>query len=133
MYEVSKKYSEGIKDTIPVKYAFNEEQFKKMMQEWNFNEVDKDKIHSIGGGGYIKKSDLKEYLINKRAFEDQETKTPFLEDDFIYFQNIMQEQGIDVTEKDFDKYFEYYDYATYLEKNELGVNLKETDEMEVNL
>ena len=45
----------------------------------------------------------------------------------------MQEQGIDVTEKDFDKYFEYYDYATYLEKNELGVNLKETDEMEVNL
>lgn len=57
------KYVEFIKkrqdefNALPVKYAFNKEQFKKIMNEWGLTENDTDKIYKIGntGGFYLKK------------------------------------------------------------------------------
>ena len=43
---------------LPLKFAFSNEQFKKMMEEWGLTEDDTDKIYSLGfGGGYYLRKD----------------------------------------------------------------------------
>lgn len=42
---------------LPIGFAFSNDQFEKMMKEWGLTAEDTDKIYSIGGGGFIKKSD----------------------------------------------------------------------------
>jgi hypothetical protein len=44
-------------DAFPFGFAFNQSQFNEMMEKWGFTPDDTDKIYSIGGGGYIRKSD----------------------------------------------------------------------------
>ena len=44
-------------DAFPFGFAFNESQFKEMMEKWGLTPDDTDKIYSIGGGGYVRKSD----------------------------------------------------------------------------
>lgn len=44
-------------DAFPLGAAFNNQQFAEMMQKWNLKVEDTDKILSIGGGCYIRKSD----------------------------------------------------------------------------
>lgn len=42
---------------FPFMFAFNQEQFNKGMQKLGLEPTDTDKIYSIGGGGYIRKTD----------------------------------------------------------------------------
>lgn len=44
-------------DAFPFGFAFNQSQFNEMMEKWGLTPDDTDKIYSIGGGGYIRKSD----------------------------------------------------------------------------
>ena len=42
---------------LPLKWAFGNEQFKEMMNEWGLKEDEYDKIGTIGAGGYYLKKD----------------------------------------------------------------------------
>jgi len=42
---------------FPFGFAFNNKQFKEMMENFGLKETDTDKIYSIGAGGYIRKTD----------------------------------------------------------------------------
>ena len=44
-------------DAFPFGFAFNQSQFNEMMIKWGLTPDDTDKIYSIGGGGYVRKSD----------------------------------------------------------------------------
>lgn len=44
-------------DAFPFGFAFNQKQFDEMMTKWGLTPDDTDKIYSIGGGGYVRKSD----------------------------------------------------------------------------
>ena len=44
-------------DAFPFGFAFNQKQFDEMMTKWGLTSDDTDKIYSIGGGGYVRKSD----------------------------------------------------------------------------
>lgn len=44
-------------DAFPFGFAFNQKQFEEMMSKWGLTPDDTDKIYSIGGGGYVRKSD----------------------------------------------------------------------------
>lgn len=44
-------------DAFPFGFAFNQSQFEEMMTKWGLTPDDTDKIYSIGGGGYVRKSD----------------------------------------------------------------------------
>lgn len=44
---------------FPFGFCFNDQQYNEMMANWGLTPEDTDKIYSIGGGGYIRKSDSK--------------------------------------------------------------------------
>lgn len=44
-------------NAFPLGAAFSNKQFAEMMNKWGLTENDTDKIYSIGGGCYIRKSD----------------------------------------------------------------------------
>lgn len=44
-------------NAFPLGFAFSEKQFDEMMANWGLIPDDTDKIYSIGGGGYVRKSD----------------------------------------------------------------------------
>lgn len=44
-------------NAFPLGFAFSEKQFEEMMEKWGLTPDDTDKIYSIGGGGYVRKSD----------------------------------------------------------------------------
>lgn len=46
---------------FPLMFDFNQEQFDNGMKNWGLEPSDTDKIYSIGGGGYIRKTDLDTY------------------------------------------------------------------------
>lgn len=54
--ELKNKQQEEV-NAFPLGAAFSKEQFAEMMRKWGLTEDDTDKIYSIGGGCYIRKSD----------------------------------------------------------------------------
>lgn len=55
--EMKKRHQERI-DALPLHFAFNNDQFDRMMKNWGLDpDKDCDKIVSIGYGGYIQKKD----------------------------------------------------------------------------
>ena len=48
-------------NNFPMKFAFSDEQFKKAMEELGLTENDLDKVVGIGAGGFIRKTDVKDY------------------------------------------------------------------------
>ena len=57
-YQEFKKQRQEAYNALPVKYAFSNEQFKEMMEEWGLTEKDTDKIYKLGNtGGFYLKSD----------------------------------------------------------------------------
>ena len=56
-------------DAFPMGAAFSQQQFQNMMEKWGLTVNDTDKICSIGGGCYIRKTDIAAFttLINKTA------------------------------------------------------------------
>ena len=80
-------------DAFPFMFAFSQKQFDEgMVERFGLKPTDTDKILSIGGGGYIRKSDrdaLHE-MMNRHAAETQaaidadETGEGFVRDMFVY-------------------------------------------------
>jgi hypothetical protein len=54
--ELKSKHQKEV-DAFPFGFAFNQKQFEEMMIKWGLTPDDTDKIYSIGGGGYVRKSD----------------------------------------------------------------------------
>ena len=54
--ELKSKHQKEV-DAFPFGFAFNQKQFDEMMTKWGLTPDDTDKIYSIGGGGYVRKSD----------------------------------------------------------------------------
>ena len=56
--ELKAKQSKEV-NSFPMMFAFGNEQFAEGMKKLGLDITDTDKIYSIGGGGYIKKTDSK--------------------------------------------------------------------------
>lgn len=77
---------------FPFMWAFNKKQFAEGMEKLGLKETDTDKIYSIGGGGFIRKTDseaLHEMLDRqtaemKKAIADDPTGEGFIYDMFDY-------------------------------------------------
>lgn len=88
--ELKKKQQEKF-NSFPVAFAFSNEQLKEGMKKLGLNENDTEKITGIGAGGFIKKTDVKEYInMHKRfkqeiieAINDRETGKEFAKDMFV--------------------------------------------------
>lgn len=62
-YSVLKEKHQKEINNFPLMFAFSKKQFSEGMEKLGLQETDTDKILSIGGGGYMKKSD-------EKAFDD---------------------------------------------------------------
>ena len=79
-------------DAFPMSAAFSNQQFKDMMEKWGLTVNDTDKICSIGGGCYIRKTDKEALcaLINRLNNEKENaiaadlTGDGFIFDMFVY-------------------------------------------------
>ena len=60
-YDEIKEKHQKIVDAFPIKFAFSDEQFNQGMKELDLKPTDTDKVVSIGGGGFIRKTDVKKY------------------------------------------------------------------------
>ena len=66
-YRELRKQQQAEFDKFPLGAAFNNEQFKEMMEKWGLKEKDTDKILSLGAGAFIRKADKEAYLeMNRR-------------------------------------------------------------------
>lgn len=54
--DLKQKHQQEVNE-FPFGFAFNNKQFKEMMENFGLKETDTDKIYSIGAGGYIRKTD----------------------------------------------------------------------------
>lgn len=68
---------------FPLGFAFGQEQFDRMMREWGLNPEDTDKIYSIGGGGFVRKSDA-DAMHEMFARHEAERKAMMNDDDYLY-------------------------------------------------
>lgn len=91
-YQILNARHQSEVDAFPFMFAFSQKQFDEGMARLGLEPTDTDKILSIGGGGYIRKSDrdaLHE-LLNRHAAETQaaidadETGEGFVRDMFVY-------------------------------------------------
>ena len=80
-------------NAFPFGFAFSQDQFDKMMVErFNLEPTDTDKIYSIGGGGYIRKEDHQAMceMIERHAKEKKDaiaadlTGEGYIYDMFVY-------------------------------------------------
>lgn len=76
--ELKKKQQKEIND-FPFMWAFNKKQFAEGMEKLGLKETDTDKIYSIGGGGFIRKTDS-EKLHEMMERLDAEMKQAIAED-----------------------------------------------------
>lgn len=89
--ELKRKHEKEYND-FPMVFAFDEKQFKEAMEKLGLTEKDTDKILSIGGGGYIRKTDaqaLSEMVARHKkekqdAINADETGRGFIFDMFDY-------------------------------------------------
>lgn len=58
--EIKEKHQKRVNE-FPFMFAFSNEQFDKGMKELGLDPSDTDKIVSIGGGGFIRKTDIENY------------------------------------------------------------------------
>lgn len=72
-YEILREKNQNEFNKFPIKFAFNNKQFKESMEELGLTEKDTDKVVGIGyGGGFIRKSDIKAFNeMNKRHREEE--------------------------------------------------------------
>ena len=91
-YQVLMEKQQEEFNKFPIKFAFNDKQFKESMNELGLTEKDTDKIVSTGAGGFMRKTDFDEYvrLGNKfvkeleDAIENDKTGRGFVKDMFAY-------------------------------------------------
>ena len=82
--ELKNRHQKEIND-FPLGAAFGDEQFEKMMSKWNLTLDDTDKIISIGGGCYIRKTDREAFkeLIERHA-QEREVAIRENKDNYLY-------------------------------------------------
>ena len=91
-YEEMKNRQQKEFDAFPMGAAFSNKQFEEMMQKWGLTVKDTDKICSIGGGCYIRKTDKESFcsLINRLTSKKENaiaadlTGDGFIFDMFVY-------------------------------------------------
>jgi hypothetical protein len=79
-------------NNFPIKFAFTNEQFEKGMQELGLAPTDTDKVYSISGGGFIRKTDAQAFgdMFKRHGAEMQKeidadtTGENFIKDMFTY-------------------------------------------------
>jgi len=89
--QLKDKQSKEVND-FPIMFAFSTDQFNEGMKKLNLLPTDTNKIYSIGGGGYIRKSDSKELdemgelhsKEMKESIEADKTGNNFIYDMFYY-------------------------------------------------
>ena len=89
--EIKNKHQKRVND-FPLGFAFSNEQFKNMMEKWRLTENDTDKIVSIDGGGFLRKTDIEEYnkmwteirKEHKDLIEQDKTGEGYIKDMFTY-------------------------------------------------
>ena len=89
--EIKNKHQKRVND-FPLGFAFSNQQFKDMMEKWGLKETDTDKIYPIGSGGFIRKTDLKEYKKmwneirkeEKDLIKQDKTGDGYIKDMFVY-------------------------------------------------
>ena len=80
--ELKTKHQKEV-DAFPFGFAFNQKQFEEMMSKWGLTPDDTDKIYSIGGGGYIRKSDS-EAMEKMFARHEAERKAAMQDDEYLF-------------------------------------------------
>lgn len=86
-YKEYKDARQGEFNSLPVFFAFNNEQFKEGMEKYGLTENDTDKIYSLGAGGYFLKKDkplIDAYFNKKDELPDLMKDKTFAEDAFYY-------------------------------------------------
>lgn len=81
-YVEMKERHQKMVDSLPLKFAFSDEQFKKAMKELGLTENDTDKIIGIGGGGFCLKETADKLVELYKQFNEEEAKA-FENDDFL--------------------------------------------------
>ena len=81
---LKEKHQKEIND-FPFGFCFNDQQYNEMMANWGLSPEDTDKIYSIGGGSYIRKSDAKTMneMFDRHAKEVAAARTEN-KDDYLY-------------------------------------------------
>ena len=80
--ELKTKHQKEV-DAFPFGFAFNQKQFEEMMSKWGLTPDDTDKIYSIGGGGYIRKSDS-EAMHKMFERHEAERKAAMKDDEYLF-------------------------------------------------
>lgn len=86
-YEEYKKSRQSKADSLPIFFAFTNEQFKKEMEKRGLSENDTDKIYGMGNGGFYLKSDAKiihDFFNQKDELPELMQDRKFAEDAFLY-------------------------------------------------
>jgi hypothetical protein len=70
-------------NAFPFGFAFNQKQFDEMMIKWDLKPTDIREILSIGGGGYVRKSDA-DAMKEMFARHEAEHKAAMQDDEYLY-------------------------------------------------
>lgn len=91
-YSALKQKHQAEVNSFPIAFAFSNEQFKKGMESLGLKEKDTDKVLSIGGGGFIRKTDAAAFTAMfkqhekemQAAIDSDPTGEGFIYDMFLY-------------------------------------------------
>lgn len=81
-YEEMKARHQKMVNSLPLKFAFSDEQFKKAMEELGLTENDTDKVVGIGAGGFCLPETAKELNEICKKNHEEEQKA-FKDDEFL--------------------------------------------------
>lgn len=82
-YKTMKEQHQKEVNDFPMFFAFSNKQFEEGMKKLGLNSSETDKIYSLNGGGYYKKTDA-EKLHNMFARHDEEMKKEMSNSEFVY-------------------------------------------------
>ena len=69
-------------ESIPMAFAFSDKQFEEGMQKLGLDPKDTSKVCSVGGGGFMRKTDI-DTLAELTSRHEQEQEEVFKNDDFM--------------------------------------------------
>ena len=100
-YQEFKKQRQEAYNALPVKYAFSNEQFKEMLEEWGLTEKDIKKICKLGNtGGFYLKSDAPKIRAWFEASSDDKLDKLMQDEEFAvgayYYEMCNHEYGINM-------------------------------------
>lgn len=87
-----KEKNQKIVNSFSVAFAFSDRQFNEGMKKLGLKPTDTDKVLSIGGGGFIRKTDAKAFekmwddirTEEKKAIDNDTTGEGYIKDMFLY-------------------------------------------------